>query len=64
LKVRLLKIIKLIDSEVEDAHTEESKGHGDYLRMRDAETIALQARKPNGKTFKYRRPPTSPVDNI
>lgn len=56
LKVRLLKIIKLIDSEVEDAHTEESKGHGDYLRMRDAETIALQARKPNGKTFKYRRP--------
>jgi predicted component of viral defense system (DUF524 family) len=64
LKERLLNIIDLIGSEVEDGHTEESKGHGDYLRMRDAETIALQPGKPDGKTFKYRRPPTRPVDNI
>jgi hypothetical protein len=64
LKERLIKIIDLIDSGGEEGRVEDAKRHGDYLRMRDAETIALQASKPNGKTFKYRRPPTRAVDNI
>jgi len=64
LKERLIKIIDLIDSGGEEGRVEESKGHGDYLRMRDAETEALQPGRPYGKTFKYRRLPTRPVDNI
>ena len=64
LRNRLVKIIELIDSGVEEGRAEESKGHGDYLRMRDAETEALQPGRPYGKTFKYRRLPTRPVDNI
>ena len=64
LRNRLLEIIALIDSADEGGRVEDSKWHGDYLRMRDAEIIALQPGKPYGKTFKYRRLPTRPVDNI
>lgn len=41
LKERLLKIIELIDSAAQDGLLEESKSHGDYLRMRRAETLGL-----------------------
>ena len=41
LKERLLKIIELIDSAAQVGLLEESKSHGDYLRMRRAETLGL-----------------------
>jgi radical SAM protein with 4Fe4S-binding SPASM domain len=41
LKERLLKIIELIDSAAQDGLLEESRSHGDYLRMRHAETLGL-----------------------
>ena len=41
LRERLLKIIELIDSAAQDGLLEESKSHGDYLRMRHAETLGL-----------------------
>jgi predicted component of viral defense system (DUF524 family) len=41
LKERLLKIIELIDSAAQDGLLEESRSHGDYLRMRRAETLGL-----------------------
>ena len=46
LKEKLLQIIELIDSNVEDGQVEDAKRHGDYLRMRYAETVGLLKDKP------------------
>ena len=46
LKERLIKIIELIDSGVEEGRVEDAKRHGDYLRMRHAETVGLLKDKP------------------
>ena len=46
LRERLLNIIELIDSKVEVGRVEDAKRHGDYLRMRYAETVGLLPDKP------------------